>query len=139
MKNCNKVVLTAIISEARNLDLTYDEQMTVVKVVKAIYAGDNALAFALLITNEKLLPLVGVWSNATANEGQPSKLKLTREQFVARIAKATRQLHLNRDERIIAASALNALCAGDKLSALRLLNTNDTLRALVWDWHIMER
>ena len=139
MKNCNKVVLTAIIKEARTLDLNYKEQMTVVKVVKAFYAGDNALAFALLIANEKLLPLVGVWSNATANEGQPSKLKLTREQFVARIAKATRQLHLNRDERIIAASALNALCAGDKLSALRLLNTNDTLRALVWDWHIMER
>ena len=139
MKNCNKAVVTAIAKEARNLDLTYNEQMVVVKVVKAIYAGDNALAFALLIANEKLLPLVGVWSNATANEGQPSKLKLTREQFVARIAKATRQLHLNRDERIIAASALNALCAGDKLSALRLLNTNDTLRALVWDWHIMER
>lgn len=139
MKNCNKVVLAAIISEARNLELTHNDQITVVKVVKSLYAGDNALAFALLITNEKLLPLVGVWSNATANEGQPSKLKLTREQFVARIAKATRQLHLNRDERIIAASALNALCAGDKLSALRLLNTNDTLRALVWDWHIMER
>lgn len=139
MKNCNKAVVTAIAKEARNLDLAYDEQMTVVKVVKAIYAGDNALAFALLITNEKLLPLVGVWSNATANESKPNKIKLTREQFVARIAKATRQLHLNRDERIIAASALNALCAGDKLSALRLLNTNDTLRALVWDWHIMER
>lgn len=139
MKNCNKAVVAAIVKEARTLDLNYNDQMVVVKVVKAIYAGDNALAFALLITNEKLLPLVGVWSNATANEGQPSKLKLTREQFVARIAKATRQLHLNRDERIIAASALNALCAGDKLSALRLLNTNDTLRALVWDWHIMER
>ena len=90
----------------------------------------------LLITNEKLLPLLGIWSQATA-EDKPRKLKLTREQFMARIAKATRQLHLNRDERIIAANALNAVCAGDTPSALRLLNTNDTLRALVWDWHIM--
>lgn len=139
MKNCNKAVITAIVKEARNLDLNYNDQMVVVKVVKAIYAGDNALAFALLSINEKLLPLLSVWSSATADESKPTKLKLTKEQFVARIAKATRQLHLNRDERIIAANALNALCAGDKLSALRLLNTNDTLRALVWDWHIMER
>ena len=136
MKNVVKTTINKIAKEARNLDLTYNDQMTVVKVIKAIYAGDNALAFALLITHEKLLPLLGIWSQATA-EDKPSKLKLTREQFMARIAKATRQLGLNRDERIIAANALNAICAGDKLSALRLLNTNDTLRKLVWDWHIM--
>lgn len=135
MKNI-KSLINQIAKEARNLDLTYNDQTTVVKVVKALYVGDNALAFALLVTNEKLLPLLGIWSQATA-EDKPSKLKLTREQFMARIAKATRQLHLNRDERIIAANALNAVCAGDTSSALRLLNTNDTLRALVWDWHIM--
>ena len=135
MKNV-KSVINQIAKEARNLDLTYNDQMVVVKVVKALYVGDNALAFALLVTNAKLLPLLGVWSQTTA-EDKPSKRKLTREQFMARIAKATRQLHLNRDERIIAANALNAVCAGDKMSALRLLNTNDTLRALVWDWHIM--
>lgn len=136
MKNV-KSVINQIAKEARNLDLTYNDQMVVVKVVKALYAGDNALAFALLITHEKLIPLLGVWSSATADESKPNKIKLTREQFMARLAKATRQLHLNRDERIIAANALNAVCAGDKMSALRLLNTNDTLRALVWDWHIM--
>ena len=136
MKNVIKITINQIAKEARTLDLTYNDQMVVVKVVKALYVGDNALAFALLITNEKLLPLLGVWSHVTA-EDKPSKLKLTREQFMARIAKATRQLHLNRDERIIAANALNAVCAGDISSALRLLNTNDTLRALVWDWHIM--
>ena len=136
MKNV-KSVINQITKEARNLDLTYNDQMVVVKVVKALYAGDNALAFALLITHENLIPLLGVWSSATADDGKPNKIKLTREQFMARIAKATRQLHLNRDERIIAANALNAVCAGDKMSALRLLNTNDTLRALVWDWHIM--
>lgn len=136
MKNF-KSVINQIAKEARNLDLTYNDQMVVVKVVKALYAGDNALAFALLITHEKLIPLLGVWSSATADESKPNKIKLTREQFMARLAKATRQLHLNRDERIIAANALNAVCAGDKMSALRLLNTNDTLRALVWDWHIM--
>ncbi len=139
MTNTAKNTINKLAKEARNLDLTYNEQIIVVKVVKAIAAGDNALAFALLITNEKLLPLVGVWSRATANEGKSTKLKLTKEQFIAKIAKATRQLDLNRDERIIAANALNAVCAGDKLSALRLLNTNDTLRSLVWDWHIMER
>lgn len=64
-----KSVINQIANEARNLDLTYNEQMTVVKVVKAIAAGDNALAFALLITNENLRPLVGVWSNATAYKG----------------------------------------------------------------------
>lgn len=136
MKNV-KSVINQIAKEARNLDLTYNDQMVVVKVVKALYVGDNALAFALLVTNEKLLPLLGIWSSATADESKPNKIKLTREQFMARLAKATRQLHLNRDERIIAANALNAVCAGDKMSALRLLNTNDTLRALVWDWHIM--
>ena len=138
MKNV-KSVINQIANEARNLDLTYNDQMVVVKAIKALYVGDNALAFALLNANEKLLPLLSVWSSATADESKPTKLKLTKEQFIAKIAKATRQLHLNRDERIIAASALNALCAGDKLSTLRLLNTNDTLRALVWDWHIMER
>lgn len=139
MKNYNKAVVTAIAKEARTLDLNYNDQMVVVKVVKAIAAGDNALAFALLIANEKLLPLLSVWSSATADESKPTKLKLTKEQFIAKIAKATRQLDLNRDERIIAAKALNAVCAGDKLSAVRLLNTNDTLRSLVWTWHIMER
>ena len=139
MTNVAKNIINELAKEARNLELKYDEQIIVVKVVKAIAVGDNALAFALLNTNEKLLPLLSVWSSATADESKPNKIKLTREQFIAKIAKATRQLHLNRDERIIAASALNALCAGDKLSALRLLNTNDTLRALVWDWHIMER
>ena len=69
MKNCNKVVLTAIIKEARTLDLNYKEQMTVVKVVKAFYAGDNALAFALLAANKKLLPLLYIWSNVTAYKG----------------------------------------------------------------------
>ena len=69
MKNCNKAVITAIAKEARKLDLTYDEQMTVVKVVKSLYAGDNALAFALLIANEKLRGLVVAWSNATAYAG----------------------------------------------------------------------
>ena len=139
MTNTAKNAINKLAKEARNLDLTYNEQIIVVKVIKAIAAGDNALAFALLITNEKLLPLVGVWSSATANEGKSTKLKLTKEQFIAKIAKATRQLDLNRDEHIIAANALNAVCAGDKLSALRLLNTNNTLRLLVWDWHIMER
>lgn len=138
MTNTAKNTINKIAKEARNLDLNYNEQMVVVKVVKAIAASDNALAFALLVANAKLIPLIGVWSQATA-EDKPNKRKLTREQFMARIAKATRQLGLNRDERIIAANALNAVCAGDKLSALRLLNTNDTLRSLVWDWHIMER
>lgn len=137
MTNVAKNTINELAKEARNLNLTYNEQIIVVKVVKAIAAGDNALAFALLNTNEKLLPLLSVWSSTTADESKPNKIKLTREQFMARIAKATRQLHLNRDERIIAANALNAVCAGDKMSALRLLNTNDTLRALVWDWHIM--
>ena len=139
MTNVAKNTINELAKEARNLNLTYNEQIIVVKVVKAIAAGDNALAFALLNTNEKLLPLLSVWSSATADESKPNKIKLTREQFIAKIAKATRQLDLNRDERIIAANALKAVCAGDKLSALRLLNTNDTLRALVWDWHIMER
>lgn len=139
MTNSTKNTINQIAKEARSLDLNYNDQMVVVKVIKAIAAGDNALAFALLNTNEKLLPLLSVWSSATADESKPTKLKLTKEQFIAKIAKATRQLDLNRDERIIAANALNAVCAGDKLSALRLLNTNDTLRSLVWDWHIMER
>ena len=137
MKNV-KSVINQIANEARNLDLTYNEQMVVVKVIKALYVGDNALAFALLVTNAKLIPLIGVWSQATA-EDKPTKLKLTREQFIAKIAKATRQLGLNRDERIIATNALKAVCTGDNLSAVRLLNTNDTLRSLVWTWHIMAR
>lgn len=61
-----KSVINQIAQEARNLDLTYNEQMVVVKTIKAIAAGNNALAFALLIANEKLSPLVGVWSSATA-------------------------------------------------------------------------
>ena len=139
MTNVVKTMINELAKEARNLDLTYNDQMIVVKVIKALYAGDNALAFALLITNEKLLPLLSVWSSATADESKPTKLKLTKEQFIAKIAKATRQLDLNRDERIIAANALKAVCAGDNLSAMRLLNTNDTLRSLVWTWHIMAR
>ena len=139
MKNTAKNTINQIAKEARNLDLTYNEQIIVVKVVKAIAAGDNALAFALLNTNEKLLPLLYAWSSATADESKPTKLKLTKEQFIAKIAKATRQLDLNRDERIIAANALKAVCAGDNLSAVRLLNTNDTLRSLVWTWHIVAR
>ena len=51
MKNV-KSMINQIAKEARNLDLTYNDQMVVVKVVKALYAGDNALAFALLITHE---------------------------------------------------------------------------------------
>lgn len=139
MTNTAKNTINKLAKEARNFDLTHNEQIIVVKVVKAIAAGDNALAFALLITNEKLLPLLSVWSSATADESKPTKLKLTKEQFIAKIAKATRQLDLNRDERIIAANALKAVCAGDNLSAMRLLNTNDTLRSLVWTWHIMAR
>ena len=77
MKNVVKTTINQIAKEARNLDLTHNEQIIVVKVVKAIAAGDNALAFALLITNENLRPLVGVWSHVTA-EDKPSKLKLTR-------------------------------------------------------------
>lgn len=77
MTNVIKITINKLAQEARNLDLTHNDQMVVVKVVKAIYAGDNALAFALLITNEKLLPLLGVWSHVTA-EDKPSKLKLTR-------------------------------------------------------------
>lgn len=68
MKNV-KSVINELAKEARSLDLNYNDQMVVVKVVKAIAAGDNALAFALLNTNEKLLPLVGVWSNVTAYKG----------------------------------------------------------------------
>lgn len=69
MKNVVKTTINELAKEARNLDLTYNDQMAVVKIIKAIAAGDNALAFALLITNENLRPLVGVWSSATANEG----------------------------------------------------------------------
>ena len=68
MKNVVKTTINELAKEARNLDLTYNDQMVVVKVIKALYAGDNALAFALLITNEKLLPLLGIWSQATATE-----------------------------------------------------------------------
>lgn len=66
MTNSIKNTINKLAKEARNLDLNYNEQIIVVKVVKAIAAGDNALAFALLITNENLRPLVGVWSSATA-------------------------------------------------------------------------
>lgn len=66
MKNTAKNTINKLAKEARNLDLNYNDQMAVVKIIKAIAAGDNALAFALLITNENLRPLVGVWSSATA-------------------------------------------------------------------------
>ena len=66
MTNSTKTTINELAKEARSLDLNYNDQMVVVKVVKAIAAGDNALAFVLLITNENLRPLVGVWSNATA-------------------------------------------------------------------------
>ena len=66
MTNVAKNTINELAKEARNLDLNYNDQMVVVKTIKAIAAGNNALAFALLITNENLRPLVGVWSNATA-------------------------------------------------------------------------
>lgn len=69
MKNTVKNTINQIAKEARNLELTHKEQMTVVKVIKAICAGDNALAFALLIANEKLRDLVVAWSNSTAYAG----------------------------------------------------------------------
>lgn len=69
MTNATKNTINQIAKEARSLDLNYNDQMVVVKVVKAIYAGDNALAFALLITNKKLLPLLYIWSNVTAYKG----------------------------------------------------------------------
>lgn len=69
MTNVAKNTINELAKEARTLDLNYNDQMIVVKVIKALYAGDNALAFALLITNEKLLPLLGIWSQATAYKG----------------------------------------------------------------------
>ena len=69
MTNSIKNTINKLAKEARNLDLNYNEQIIVVKVVKAIAAGDNALAFALLITNKKLLPLLYIWSNVTAYKG----------------------------------------------------------------------
>lgn len=69
MKNVAKTTINELAKEARNLDLTYNDQMTVVKVVKALYAGDNELAFALLLANEKLFPLVYTWGGVTANGG----------------------------------------------------------------------
>ena len=69
MKNVAKNTINKIAKEARNLDLDYNDQMTVVKVIKAIYAGDNELAFALLLANEKLFPLVYTWGGVTANGG----------------------------------------------------------------------
>lgn len=68
-----------------------------------------------------------------------SKIKLTREQFMAKIARAIRQLKLNRDEQIIAINALKAICNGDNVSAFTLLNSNKKLHPLMWDWHIMDR
>lgn len=65
MKNVVKTTINQIAQKARNLNLNYNEQMTVVKVIKAIYVGDNALAFALLLTNEKFFPLIISWSNST--------------------------------------------------------------------------
>ena len=69
MTNVAKNTINELAKEARTLDLNYNDQMVVVKIIKAIAAGDNALAFALLITNEDLRPLVGVWSNVTAYKG----------------------------------------------------------------------
>ena len=69
MKNVVKTTINQIAKEARTLDLNYNDQMVVVKVVKAIYAGDNALAFALLTANKKLFPLLYIWSNVTAYKG----------------------------------------------------------------------
>lgn len=69
MTNVAKNTINALAKEARTLDLNYNDQMVVVKVVKAIYAGDNELAFALLLANEKLFPLVYTWGGVTANGG----------------------------------------------------------------------
>ena len=69
MKNVAKNTINKLAKEARNLNLTHSEQMIVVKVIKAIYAGDNALAFALLVANEKPFPLVYTWGGVTANGG----------------------------------------------------------------------
>lgn len=69
MKNVVKTTINELAKEARNLNLTHNEQIIVVKVVKAIAAGDNALAFALLFANEKLFPLVYTWGGVTANGG----------------------------------------------------------------------
>lgn len=69
MKNVAKNTINKLAKEARNLNLTHSEQMIVVKVVKALYAGDNELAFALLLANEKLFPLVYTWGGVTANGG----------------------------------------------------------------------
>lgn len=69
MKNVAKNTINKLAKEARNLNLTHSEQMIVVKVMKAIYAGDNTLAFALLVANEKLFPLVYTWGGVTANGG----------------------------------------------------------------------
>lgn len=69
MKNVVKTTINKIAKEARNLDLNHNEQIIVVKVVKAIYAGDNELAFALLLANKKLFPLVYTWGGVTANGG----------------------------------------------------------------------
>ena len=69
MKNVAKNTINELAKKARNLDLTHSEQMIVVKVIKAIYAGDNELAFALLLANEKLFPLVYTWGGVTANGG----------------------------------------------------------------------
>ena len=69
MKNVAINIIDELAKEARNLNLDYNDQMTVVKVIKAIYAGDNELAFALLLANEKLFPLVYTWGGVTANGG----------------------------------------------------------------------
>ena len=69
MTNVAKNTINKLAKEARNLDLTHSEQMIVVKVIKAIYAGDNELAFALLLAKEKLFPLVYTWGGVTANGG----------------------------------------------------------------------
>lgn len=69
MTNIAKNTINELAKEAHNLDLNYNDQMAVVKIIKAIAAGDNALAFALLTANKKLLPLLYIWSNVTAYKG----------------------------------------------------------------------
>ena len=69
MTNVAKNTINQSAKGARNLDLAYNEQIIVVKVVKASASGDNALAFALLTANKKLLPLLYIWSNITAYKG----------------------------------------------------------------------
>ena len=47
MENVAKNTINKIAKEARNLDLDYNDTRTVVKDIKAIYAGDNEVALSL--------------------------------------------------------------------------------------------